>query len=473
MSLVTYFDGRELARRLQRLRKNRYLAYGLAIAAVAMATLLRLAIDKYLPAGLPFITYFGAVAAATLLGGFGPGIAAVVLSTIVAWFLFLQPPLQLLLTGSEALALFVFILLSMLLVAIVTALNGAIDRSIALEQSLEAEIDRCRRAERDSQRLAAIVESSDDAIIGKDLDGIITSWNKGAERLYGYTSEEALGQPVLTLVPPDRHDEEPAILARLRRGERIDHYETVRQRKDGTLVDVSLTVSPIIDKDGTIIGASKIARDISERKRTAEQKDLLIKEMSHRVKNAFAVMGGLVAMSVRNAVTPEAMAREMHARLAALTRAHDLTRPGLIDTRLPVGTTSFHALVRAIFEPFRDPGAPERLTINGPDITVGERFVTAVALLFHELATNSVKCGCLSAANGSVRLELATSDGELQAKWVEAGGPVINGAPQHQGFGTVLASRIVTGQFGGQLFYDWKPEGLVVTLSLPLERLTN
>ncbi len=116
-------------------------------------------------------------------------------------------------------------------------------------------------------RLAAIVESSDDAIISKDLDGIITSWNSGAEALFGYTAAEAIGQPVTLLMPPDRFDEEPGILDRIRRRERVEHYETVRKRKDGTLLEISLTVSPIIDERGSVIGASKIARDITERKR--------------------------------------------------------------------------------------------------------------------------------------------------------------------------------------------------------------
>jgi PAS domain S-box-containing protein len=118
-----------------------------------------------------------------------------------------------------------------------------------------------------SRRLAAIVESSDDAIISKNLDGIIQSWNAAAERLFGYTAEEAVGQPVLMLIPEGRRNEEPAILERLRRGERVDHYETVRRRKDGTLIDVSLTVSPIADASGKVIGASKIARDITLQKR--------------------------------------------------------------------------------------------------------------------------------------------------------------------------------------------------------------
>ncbi|HEX8899134.1 MAG TPA: PAS domain S-box protein, partial [Chthoniobacterales bacterium] len=121
------------------------------------------------------------------------------------------------------------------------------------------------RGEEASRRLAAIIQSSDDAIISKDLNGIITSWNAAAERLFGYTPKEIIGQSILTLIPAERQHEEPRILERIRRGERIDHYETVRRRKDGTLLDISVTVSPLKNQDGQIIGASKIARDITDR----------------------------------------------------------------------------------------------------------------------------------------------------------------------------------------------------------------
>jgi PAS domain S-box-containing protein len=124
-----------------------------------------------------------------------------------------------------------------------------------------------KRAERDNRLLSAIVDSSDDAIISKDLNGVITSWNASAERLFGYTAEEAVGRPITILIPPDRLDEEPRILARLRNGERMDHFETVRKRKDGTLIDISLTISPVKDSTGHVVGASKIARDITEAKR--------------------------------------------------------------------------------------------------------------------------------------------------------------------------------------------------------------
>jgi PAS domain S-box-containing protein len=123
-----------------------------------------------------------------------------------------------------------------------------------------------KEAEAAKLRLAAIVESSDDAIISKDLNGVITSWNHGAEQLFGYRDSETIGKPITLLIPPDRHDEEAVILPRIRRGERIEHYETVRRRKDGSLLDISLSVSPIKDAEGRIIGASKIARDITRRK---------------------------------------------------------------------------------------------------------------------------------------------------------------------------------------------------------------
>ena len=130
-----------------------------------------------------------------------------------------------------------------------------------------ADVTELKQAERARRQLAAIVESSEDAIISKDLNGIIASWNQAAARLFGYTAEEMIGKPITLLIPPERHDEEPGILESIRRGERLEHYETIRRRKDGSLVDVSLTVSPIRDTQGNIVGASKIARNITQRKR--------------------------------------------------------------------------------------------------------------------------------------------------------------------------------------------------------------
>ncbi|MEI9866484.1 MAG: PAS domain S-box protein [Limisphaerales bacterium] len=138
-----------------------------------------------------------------------------------------------------------------------------------------------RREAKASQQLAAIVESSADAIISKDVNGVITSWNQGAERLFGYPAAEVIGRPVTILIPQDHLDEEPKILERIRRGERIEHYETIRQRKDGKLIEISLTVSPIQDAKGKVIGASKIARDVTEQKQAE-------RELEHAHKEAVA-----------------------------------------------------------------------------------------------------------------------------------------------------------------------------------------
>lgn len=144
-------------------------------------------------------------------------------------------------------------------------------------------------------RLAAIVENSDDAIISKDLNSIITSWNAGATKLFGYTEQEVLGRSIVLLIPPERIDEEPGILDRIRRGERIDHYETIRRCKDGTLIEISLTVSPLKDAEGKIVGASKIARDITDRKRAERalmaadrQKNEFLATLAHELRNPLA-----------------------------------------------------------------------------------------------------------------------------------------------------------------------------------------
>ena len=140
---------------------------------------------------------------------------------------------------------------------------------------------------------------SNDAIVSKNLDGVIRSWNSGAERIFGFTAEEAVGQPITIVIPRDRHSEEREILTRIRRGERIDHFETVRQNKRGALITVSLTVSPVRDAEGRIVGASKIARDITEQKKNREQLATLAHEAEHRSKNLLAKVQAIISLSGR------------------------------------------------------------------------------------------------------------------------------------------------------------------------------
>jgi len=172
------------------------------------------------------------------------------------------------------------------------------------------------------QAAAAVVESSDDAIITKDLNGIITSWNGAAERIFGYKPGEAIGKPVTMLIPVEQPNEEPEILERIRRGDRIDHYETVRLRKDGAPLNISLTVSPVRDAAGKIIGASKIARDITEHKRSEARISVLAREAEHRAKNVLANAQAIVHLT--EAETVADFKKAIEGRIQALANVHSL-----------------------------------------------------------------------------------------------------------------------------------------------------
>jgi len=316
-----------------------------------------------------------------------------------------------------------------------------------------------------TQHLAAIVESSDDAILTKNLDGIITSWNQGAERLFGYTSEEAIGQSVTLLIPADRPDEEPGILECIRRGERVDHYETIRQRKDGSLIDISLTVSPLKDASGKIVGASKIARDITERQRALKQQQLLLREMAHRVKNVFALASSMVALSARNAETPGELADMVRDRLGALYRAHALTLPGGDDDSDAVEQhTRLHALLRTILLPHLDDDNETQIAVFGEDLLLNPQAVTPVAMILNELATNAAKHGALSATSGRIAFECRQEDDHVVMCWTERDGPFFEEPSGNEGFGSRLTRTAVERQLGGTMSRRWHPGGLTVTL---------
>jgi PAS domain S-box-containing protein len=320
-----------------------------------------------------------------------------------------------------------------------------------------------------AQHYQAIIESSDDAILSKDLNGVILSWNRGAERLFGFTANEAIGKPVTIIIPRDRLDEEPTILKKIHCGERIEHFETVRQRKDGSFVDISLTISPIRNAGGKIVGASKIARDITELNKAREQQRLLLREMSHRVKNLFALSGSIVGLSARSAKSPHELAESTRARLSALARAHALTfSDGFGDAaRQP---TTLQSLVRTIVAPFDEPAHP-RIAISGIDADVSGSAVTSLALLLHEFATNAAKYGALSTDTGSVKVVFAGEDDGILVHWTERGGPPVAAPNGGLGFGAVLSKIAVSDQLGGEIVRDWRPDGLAIRMFVPRSRL--
>ena len=217
-------------------------------------------------------------------------------------------------------------------------------------------------------------------------------------------------------------------------------------------------------------------RHEDQRRRAEEQQTLLLREMSHRVKNLFAVTSGMVALSARSASTPQDVVVSVQERLAALTRAHELTRPGLIGTRHHADqNTTLHALIHTIFAPYVTGRAKgkEGIILTGCDPLIGGNAITNVALVLHELATNAAKYGALSAPGGVVHIDCSQATGELSLRWKELGGPLINEEPAGEGFGGLLIRRIINDQFGGRLSREWEPEGLIVHLSVPLDRLKS
>jgi PAS domain S-box-containing protein len=304
--------------------------------------------------------------------------------------------------------------------------------------------------------LASIVESSDDAIVSKNLDGIITSWNRGAERVFGYTAEEAIGQPITIVIPQDRQDEERTILTRIRRGERIDHFETVRQRRHGSLIVVSLTVSPVKNAEGKIVGASKIARDITEQKRNQEQIATLAREAEHRSKNLLANVQATVMLS--HADTSAGLKQAIEGRIQALANVHSL----FVESRW-IGA-ELSAIATQELAPYFETDEP-RVRIDGQQVLLEPNTAQATAVILHELATNAAKYGALSGTEGKIDLTwLHEADGRLIIRWTEMGGPAVQ-IPMHQGFGARVIERMI-GQLKGKVHFDWRPEGLVCEITL-------
>ena len=202
------------------------------------------------------------------------------------------------------------------------------------------------KADRDQSaaRLAAIVESSDDAIISKDLDGYITSWNAAAERMFGYTAAEIVGRHITTIIPAERHAEEDYVLGRIRAGLRTEHFETVRRRKDGTLIDISLTVSPIRSSSGEVIGASKIARDITEdkalRRAAAEAsraKDEFLATLSHELRTPLNTLLGYTQMLQTESLDQAAARKALRAMARNGQALADLVNDVLDASRIVTG----------------------------------------------------------------------------------------------------------------------------------------
>ena len=349
-----------------------------------------------------------------------------------------------------------------LFLAFPTPLHGADGAVIGAVNTL-VDVTEQKRHALAERRLAAIVASSHDAIVSKDLNGIITSWNDSAQRLFGYSAEEVIGKSITILIPQVRQDEEPEILSRIRRGEAVNHFETIRMRKDGTQFPVSLTISPIRADDGTIIGVSKIARDITDQRDSEQRIRALMREVNHRVKNQFAVILSMIRETSKRAKGPEEFQRQVQERVLALSRSHDLLVQA--DWR---GATMFELLLAQV-KPF---GNEDRVTMSGPLLVLQPGAVQYLGMAFHELATNSAKYGALSGRGGTiaVRWSVSADAGErrLRLAWSESGGPAVVPIAKG-GFGTVVLQRVAPAALDGTASLDYQQDGISWSLEAPLK----
>jgi PAS domain S-box-containing protein len=357
---------------------------------VVAATAIRMVDYRPLAGALPFLTYFPAVIIAALYGGRGPGLLATLLSVVSSVFWLERPGVGMSWNLSAVSGEILFVGICVFIVWICGSVRGARER---------AEAGVATQA-----RLAAIVDSSDDAIISKNLDGMVQSWNAAAARLFGYTSEEMIGTSIERLIPPDRAGEEQQILERIRRGESVDHFETVRVRKDGKRLEVSVTISPLRDGTGRVVGASKIARDIGERRQGEAERREAKRAVDASLAQLQAVVGSMsegliVADPQGNLLQLNQAALVMHGlssmeemgpNVADLAEVFELRRPG--GAELPLAEWPIMRILRRetverveVQMRRREGGTARILSCSGTALVDVEGRVTLGVLTLHDL----------------------------------------------------------------------------------------
>jgi PAS domain S-box-containing protein len=444
MPLSSIVEGHPLLEIALRGRRNPVTGYVATFAAVAAATLVRWLVSGAIVEGVPFITYYPAIIIAALIGGLWPGILATVLSVVIAWYLYLPPTFGLEIGRPEVATLLLFVFVSGVNIAVVSLLNAAIDRIAAQERSVRV-----------------LVESAPNGIVVVDAQGVIMQINGSTERLFGYPRSELLGKSVDILVPGPKAATHRALREAFLRGPEARPMGAGRdlsgRRKDGSEVPVEIGLNPIGRNGRQAVLATVI--DISERQRAQDQQRLLVRELTHRTKNLFAVVQSIAARSFIEG-RPIAVAKELfEGRLAALARAHAMLAEAAWE-----GAPLAEILRRELA------GFAESASISGCDLIVNGSAAQQFALVIHELATNAMKYGALSSPKGRVEVEgmVDRQDGEsvLRFLWKESGGPTVS-KPTRKGFGSVIlvdAAQL----FARRAVLSYDPGGLRYELLLSL-----
>ncbi|MFU1478087.1 PAS domain-containing protein [Roseovarius sp. C7] len=316
----------------------------------------------------------------------------------------------------------------------------------------------------------SIVDSSGDCIKVLDLDGHVRFLNSTARVQLEIDDETSVvGRHWLSHWPKESHALVRGALDQARSGSGA-RFSSFRPTDKGTPKWWDVVVTPVLGTDGAPERVVCLARDITAQIRAEEARDLLLREMDHRVKNLFSVAAGMVSMTARSAETPAEMADKLKGRFSALAKAHDLIRSALTDDHHHA-EASLETLLSEILRPHLDHARPEQIEISGPEIFLPVEAGTSLALVFHECATNTVKYGALASLEGTLDISWRYEGEELVLCWKERieGGTITE--PSSQGFGSRLVSTTTTGQLNGAIDYDWQPTGVIITLRLPLETL--
>ncbi|HEY7386372.1 MAG TPA: PAS domain-containing protein [Beijerinckiaceae bacterium] len=310
------------------------------------------------------------------------------------------------------------------------------------------------------------------ALLDRDLKFVRI--NEALARINGVPAEDHIGRYAFDIVPDLRPMAEPLLKRVLESGEPATDVEIEGERPHEAGVKRTWIEQfyPIKDDTGEVLGIGVVCEEVTDQRRTERARALLSRELSHRIKNMFAVISSIIRLSSRGNDLVQPFAQTIRGRIEALGRAHDYVRPleDEHDASARSGRT-LQSLIRAILEPYWDGQQADRIQISGEDAVIGPTAATSLALAIHEFATNAVKYGALSVANGRVDIACRVTEEALDITWTERGGPPADKPPVREGFGSVLARRSVTGDLGGTLVYDWQQAGVIIRLSAPIERL--
>lgn len=303
-------------------------------------------------------------------------------------------------------------------------------------------------------------------------DGRHDYYNARWYQFTGLSAEPGGGDAWIESMHPDDRDHAVGALRRsLATGAPFeDEYR--RRHHSGEYRWVIGRTSPIVAHDGAILRWIGTCTDIQEAKATAEHNEILSRELSHRIKNIFAVISGLIGMTARANAAFRQPARDLQDRIAALGRAHEFVRPHVDEPRPEMIATTLHGMLAELFKAY--PAFEEgRLTVRGEDMVVSDRGATPIALVFHELATNAMKYGALSVDDGRVAVAIRIDGDEVVFDWRESGGPKVLQVPDHEGFGSRLTELAIRQQLGGDYERRWREDGLEMTIRAKMSRLTE